>query len=101
MQRCAALRAGLGQHERSSRKIEGSQILTSRQLCFRRSPVQSSSNHQMQHQPEITLESKRNALTDSPQLTHNATFDARNRWLCSPKQKGARNLHSLERLPND
>src|SRR2546423_2814701 len=29
----------------------------------------------------LEKKNKRNALTDSPQLTHNATFDARNRWL--------------------
>src|SRR5579864_4091330 len=40
MQRCAALGAGFGKHERTAGKIEGHKILPARKLGLRRPPVQ-------------------------------------------------------------
>src|SRR6266849_5810311 len=57
--------------------------------------------HQVQHQPEIALNSNRDSLADSPQFAHDAAFHVRNRGVRGSKQKGAGNSCSLDRLRDD
>src|SRR5437667_6037152 len=64
----AAFGAGFGQHQRASCKIESRQLIASRQLLTRRTPMQTASDHQMKDQPQIIFYSDTNTLADPPQL---------------------------------
>src|SRR5258708_40003 len=101
MQRCTALGAGFGKHERTAVKIESRQILPSRQLCPWRPPVQPASNHQVQHQPEVAVYADGDPLSDPSQFAHGAALHIRNWRLYGSKQKRARESNSLDRLPHD
>jgi inhibitor of KinA len=95
------LRAGFGKRERAVGKIESSQAVAARQLCFWRPPVQAARNHQVQDEPEIAFHSDRDSLADSTQFAHNAAFDIRKGRLGGAKQKGAGQSNSFERLRKD
>jgi hypothetical protein len=101
MQRCAALRAGFGKHERTVGKIEGCQTLPARQFRPWRPPVQPASNHQVQHQPEVAIHTDGDSLADPSQFAHGAALGFRNWWLYGSKQKRARQSNALDRLGND
>ena len=63
--------------------------------------MQPAGDHQVQNQPEIAFYPNRNALADAPQLTHDAAFNIRKRWLDGTKQKRARQSYVLDWLANN
>src|SRR5450631_809173 len=95
------LGASFGEHKRAMGKIESGQTPAASQLCTRRPPVQTTSNHQVQHQPEIAFYADGNSLADSPQLAHYAALHARDWRLRGAQQKGACQSHVLNGLPDD
>jgi hypothetical protein len=66
-----------------------------------RPPVQPACNHQVQHKPEVAIDSNRNALADSAQFAGDAALHTSNWRLCGSQQKRAREPHSNKRLPDD
>ena len=101
MQRCTAFGAGLSEHERAIGKIEGCQILPARQLGPRWAPVQPASNHQVQHYPEIAVDSYCDSLADSAQFAHRSAFYIGDGRLCGSKQEGACQSHLFDPAPQD
>src|SRR5579884_3219277 len=98
MKRRAPLRSGLCQRQRAFRKIERSQVPAAGEADLRRAPVQPSGDHQMNHQPEISLQTDRDPFADVAQAAYNPAIDAGERRLrCSQKER-AGEAHSLERL---
>jgi hypothetical protein len=65
MQRCAALRTGLGERERAGREFEDRQRYPARRLGAAVLPAQSSRDHQMDDEEEFTLERNDDALAES------------------------------------
>jgi hypothetical protein len=63
--------------------------------------VQAAGDHQVQHQPEITLYSERYAFADPPQITDNATFHFYDRRLRRAKQKRTCQAYTVNRLRNN
>jgi hypothetical protein len=63
--------------------------------------VQSTSDHQVQNQPEVTLDTNCYSLADSAQFAHDTAFHAVKRRLYGPKQEGACQPDPLDRLRND
>ncbi len=61
------------------REIEGSQVLAPRQLRSWWAPVQAPGNHQVKHQPEIAIDADGDALADTAQFPHHASFHADDR----------------------
>jgi hypothetical protein len=63
--------------------------------------VKASGNHQVQHHPEIVIESEGDALSDAPQLSHGLVFNLCYGWLGCAEQKGAGQSCMLKRLIDD
>lgn len=63
--------------------------------------MQPSGDHEVQHQPEIIVETNCNALADTPQFAHHVTLGAADRRLRSAQQKRAGNPRLLEGLTDD
>ena len=97
----AALRAGFGKHQRAVRKIESRKLISSSQLCSRDPPVQTSRNHQMQNEPQVSFKTNCNALSDAPQFAHLAPFNTRKRRFHRAQQKWARQANMLNRLADN
>src|SRR5262245_21050954 len=60
---CAALRARLGEQQRSVREIEGRQRRLSRELHAERLPVEAPGDHQMENEPQFVIEPDGDALS--------------------------------------
>ena len=63
--------------------------------------MQAAGNHQVQHQPQVALQTDRDAFADAPQLPHRTPLRTRERWLHRPQQKWARDAHLLQLLSDD
>ena len=70
VQRGPAFGPSLGQQQAACGKIKGCQVEFSRDLGAVQLPVQSSRNHEMQHQPELIIEPDGDPLAQPPQLTN-------------------------------
>jgi hypothetical protein len=60
--------------------------------------VQPAGNHQVKREPEVVLYTNHNALSNTPQVTHDTAFYARDGRLRGPQQKGTAQPYSLKRL---
>jgi len=100
-QRRAPFGAGFREHERAGGKIERCEIVAPAELCVRRPPMQSSGDHQMEHEPQVVVEADRDALADAPQLAHGASLHARERRVGGAQQEDARDAYPFERLTDD
>jgi hypothetical protein len=74
VERGLLLRSGLGDYETSARKVKGRQIPFAPQIGSRLAPVKSSSDHQVDEEPELILETDGDALADTLQLEHPFVF---------------------------
>src|ERR1700692_2563183 len=101
MQRGPPPGPGFSQRESAFRKIESGEILAAAQLCALRTPVQSARDHQVEHQPEIALNSDGNTFADAAQFTNSAAFDIGDRRFNGLKQEWAGKPYMLERLTDD
>jgi hypothetical protein len=63
--------------------------------------VQTSSDHQVKHQPDVTIYTDRDSFANPPQFAHGAALNICNWRLHGSKQKRARKANPLDRLPND
>src|SRR5438067_1171626 len=102
MKRRALARAGFGQEERSVWKINRREIVLPARFYFRdcRQPMQAAGDHQMEHQPELIVELKGNALSDAPQCSHLFSFQNRDWRLRRPQDKWVSNTNRQQRLAN-
>ena len=63
--------------------------------------MQSASNHQVQHQPEIAFYTDGDSLADPPQFAHGAALYIRKWRVYGSKQKRTRESNALDRLGHD
>ena len=66
-----------------------------------RIPVKAASDHQMDHEPEISFETDRDALAETAQCDDLAAFARRERWLYGTQQKRIAQDRALECLRED
>src|SRR5579859_5776012 len=98
VKRGAALRSCFGQGKTTRREIERSQRTLRLQLDAWVAPVQTSGNHQVQHQPKVTLQADGDALSEAPQLLHSPAFHFRQGRTDGTQEERARDPHALEPL---
>src|SRR5215469_1147480 len=82
-------------------EVKCCQILTPSEFGLRTTPVQSSGNHQVQHEPEIAFQSNRDSFSNAPQSLDLASFHIRERRLHASQQKRTAETHSLQTLSDD
>ena len=87
--------------QRALRKIESGEVLAAREFDFRGTPVQPSGDHQMEHQPDIALDSDRDSFADTADFANCAAFRVGDGWLRGAEQKGVGDADAFERLPED
>jgi hypothetical protein len=58
--------------------------------------MQSSGDHQMQHQPEFVFETERDPFPDSAQLNNLFSLDSLKRWIGGPQQERADDSNVLK-----
>ncbi len=63
--------------------------------------MQSAGDHQMQHEPEIAIESEGDSLTDSTQLSHSAPLRVFHWSQHRAQQKWTGETNLLQRLADD
>ncbi len=64
--------------------------------------MQTAGDHQVNREPEIAVETERDAFADATHLAHDATFDARERRVRrSQEKRAALETHAFERLTDD
>ena len=101
VQRGAAFGAGFGQHQRAVGEIERGEVVAAAEFRPAAAPVQPAGDHEMQHQPQIAIEADGDALADSAQFAHDATFDRGERRIGGAQQEDVRYANALERLADD
>ncbi len=101
VQRRAALAARFRQQERAVFKIKGGKLVFSRQPCAGRFPVQSSGDHQVQHEPQLIIQPDGNPLAQSPQLANGLAVSRFQRWLTGSQQERAFQADLLQALTHD
>lgn len=62
--------------------------------------MQSTGDHQMQHEPQIVVNTDGNAFANAAQFADEAALHARKRWLHGAEQKRAGQAHSQNGLPD-
>src|ERR1700683_399021 len=82
-------------------KIKGGEVLPPAKLCSDCTPMEPSSDHQVQDQPQIPFHTDRDTLPDSPQLANFAAFHTRQRRFHRSKQEHICEADSLDGLRED
>jgi hypothetical protein len=101
MQRCAALRACLGERKSAVGKVECGEVLTACEFDFRGAPVQPAGDHQMKNEPKIALNSDRDSFTYAPYFTYATAFHIRYGWLRGAQQERVCDANALQSLTHD
>src|SRR6185437_6340039 len=101
MQRSSPFGSSFGEHQRACWEIKGGDALAPGKLGLWLAPVQPAGNNQVQHQPEIVIDSDGDALANAPQLAHNAAFDFRQRRLRGAQHEWTGDAHALKRLADN
>ena len=82
-------------------EVQGCDALAPAELCFRFPPVQTTGNHQVKHQPEISFHPNRDPLANSPQLPNRAAFYVGKRRSNRAEDKRTRDPYALQHLIDD
>ncbi len=69
------LGAGLGEDQGAVGKIEGGETLAASELGRRRSPVEPTGDHEVEHQPKIVVQADGDAFADAAEGSDGATLD--------------------------
>src|SRR5690606_30178394 len=64
------LRPGFGEHDRSLREVEGSELHLRLQRCLRFALLQTPRDHQMQHEIQLVFQLEYDALADAMKSPH-------------------------------
>ena len=101
MERRALLGVGFRQHQRAVGEIECRQPQLPRQRRACLPPVEPPGDHQMQHQIELIIEVKHDALAEPRQLAHRQPFEGFQRRIDGPQQERAAEPNALQLLADD
>src|SRR5687767_2772544 len=101
MHRGPTLRSRFRERERSGGKVEGRQRYPTEQLAITRAPPQPTGDHEMNHQIQIIIERKHDALAKTVERTDVLALDLREGRVDRPKHEGAESARTLDRLAHD
>ena len=101
VKRSAAFGTSLSEDERAQGKVEGEEGLTAGELCLRRTPVKAAGDHEMNHEPEITVDTDGDALADAAEGTDGFSLDRGNRRIDGAEDKDAGKAHVFECCAKD
>src|SRR5579871_1086088 len=93
--------AGFREHEGAICEIERPEHIFAGEFCIDSAPVQATSDHQMQHEPQIAVESESDALADAPQLAHRAAVGVRQRRGRGAEQERRAEADAFEALADN
>jgi hypothetical protein len=83
------------------RKIESREILATGEFGLLGPPVESTGDHQVNHEPEISFDPNGDPLADASQLPDGSAFDGGDAGFRSPKYKRAGEPDPLDGLAED
>src|SRR5579863_9626543 len=95
------LRSRLSEKQAPVWKIESGQATGARDFDAARAPVEPSSDHQMQHQPQIVVQPNGDAFADTSQDSDGFACGARKWRISRTQQKGTDQSDMLQRLAKD
>jgi hypothetical protein len=98
VKRGAPFRPGFDQYEAPARKVERRQAVFAGRLGIARPPSKPAGNHQVNHEPQVAVQSDGNPLAEPPQLGHATTVAVLDRRIDGSQHERARHPHPFERL---
>src|SRR5579871_5969066 len=98
MQRCTLACASFSERKSAVVKIKGSESASTIGGLALLAPVQAASDHEMEDQPEIVVETKSNALADAAQAGNFAALNGLNGRICSAEKRWAANVKVFQSM---
>src|SRR5215831_19016849 len=91
----------LRERDRTPREIESRKVLASGEFGLWRFPVQPARDHQVDHEPQISVEAESDPFSDAPQTADGSAFHGGNGRVGGPEDEWTGDPHSLKRLARD
>lgn len=97
----AALGAGFGEPEEAGIEGEHCEQIATAELGRGGVPMQPAGDHQMEDEPEVAVETDRDALAEAVDVSHHTTLTGGNRRVGGTHQEQRANRDTLERMAED